>query len=126
VEHDVPDEKISVAVSNGWVTLKGNVDWEYQRTAADKCVRHLTGVCGLTNVIEVAPHVNVSDVKAKIEPALERSAEIDAQPGNVAVAGGKVTLSGNVHSWAERNEARYAAWAAPGVKEVDDRMSIVL
>jgi osmotically-inducible protein OsmY len=121
----VPDGRISVAVSNGWVTLKGKVDWEYQRTAADKTVRHLAGVCGVTNAIEIAPHVNVADVKAKIETALKRSAEIDARRINVAVADGKVTLTGNVHSWVERNEARYAAWGAPGVKEVDDRMAIV-
>lgn len=122
----VPDEKITVAVSNGWVTLKGKVDWEYQRAAADKCVRHLVGVCGLNNVIEVAPHVNVADVKAKIETALKRSAEVDARRINVVVADGKVTLTGNVHSWAERNEARYAAWGARGVKEVEDKMAIAL
>jgi osmotically-inducible protein OsmY len=121
----VPHEHISVAVSNGWVTLKGKVDWAYQRTAADQCVRHLAGVCGVVNVIDVTPRANIADVKAKIETALKRSAEVDARRINVAVADGKVTLTGNVHSWAERNEARFAAWAAPGVKEVDDKMAIV-
>jgi osmotically-inducible protein OsmY len=121
----VPDEKIMVTVSNGWVTLKGEVDWEYQRAAAANVVRDLTGVRGMTNVIEVKSHVSVADVKTKIEAALKRSAEVDARRINVAVMDGRVTLSGNVHSWAERTEARQAAWAAPGVKEVEDHMAIV-
>jgi osmotically-inducible protein OsmY len=79
----------------------------------------------MTNVIEVKSHVSVADVKTKIEAALKRSAEVDARRINVAVMDGRVTLSGNVHSWAERTEARQAAWAAPGVKEVEDHMAIV-
>jgi osmotically-inducible protein OsmY len=121
----VPDEKIAVSVDNGWVTLKGKVDWEYQRIAAANAVRDLLGVRGVTASISLEPHVNVADVKSKIEAALKRSAEVDARRINVAVADGKVILSGNVHSWFERNEARQAAWAAPGVKEVDDRIAIV-
>jgi osmotically-inducible protein OsmY len=121
----VPDEKIALSVDNGWVTLKGKVDWEYQRRAAASVVRDLLGVRGVTNSISIEPHVNVTDVKSKIEAALKRSAEVDARRINVAVADGKVILSGNVHSWSERNEARHAAWAAPGVKEVDDLIAIV-
>jgi osmotically-inducible protein OsmY len=121
----VPDEKIAVAVSNGWVTLKGNVSWEYQRAAAASAVRDILGVRGVTNTIGLEPHVNIPDVKAKIEAALKRSAEIDARRINVAVADGKVILSGNVHSFSERDEARRAAWAAPGVKDVDDRITVV-
>jgi osmotically-inducible protein OsmY len=121
----VPDEKIAVSVDNGWVTLKGKVDWEYQRRAATSVVRDLLGVRGVTTSISIEPHVNVTDVKSKIEAALKRSAEVDARRINVAVADDKVILSGNVHSWFERNEARQAAWAAPGVKEVDDRIAIV-
>jgi osmotically-inducible protein OsmY len=121
----VPDEKIAVAVGDGWVKLSGKVDWEYQRTAATNAVRDLEGVRGVTNLISVEPHASVTDVKSKIESALKRSAEVDARRINVTVADGKVTLSGNVHSWFERNEARQAAWAAPGVKEVDDRIAIV-
>ena len=121
----VPDEKIVVTVSDGWVTLKGKLDWEYQRTAAANVIRDLSGVRGVTNVITLEPHVKVTDVKAKIESALRRSAEVDARRINVAVADGKVILSGNVHSWFERTEARQAAWAAPGVKEVEDHIAVV-
>jgi osmotically-inducible protein OsmY len=121
----VPDEKITVTVSNGWVTLKGKVDWEYQRTAAANVIGNLTGVRGVTNAISIEPHISVTDVQSKIEAALKRSAEVDARRINVVVANDKVTLSGNVHSWFERNEARQAAWAAPGVKEVDDRITVV-
>jgi len=121
----VPDDKITVTVSNGLVTLKGKVDWEYQRKAAANAIRDLTGVRGVTNTISLEPHISVIDVKAKIEAALKRSAEVDARRINVAAADGKVILSGNVHSWFERNEARHAAWAAPGVKDVDDRIAVV-
>ena len=121
----VPDEKITASVSNGWVTLKGHVDWEYQRAAAGNAVRDLMGVRGVSNSISVEPHVSAVDVKSKIEAALKRSAEVDARRINVAVADSQVILSGNVHSWFERDEARRAAWAAPGVKAVDDRIAVV-
>ena len=121
----LPADPIAVAVSNGWVTLKGTVDWNYQREAAAKSVRDLTGVVGVTNNISVRPHISVADVQAKIQTALKRSAEVDARRINVAATGGKVILSGNVRSWAEREEARHAAWAAPGVREVEDRMAII-
>jgi osmotically-inducible protein OsmY len=121
----VPDEKITISVADGWVTLKGRVDWEYQRTAATDAIRNLAGVRGVTNTISLEPHASVADVKSKIEAALKRSAEVDARRINVTIADGKVVLSGNVHSWFERNEAKQAAWAAPGVKEVDDRITVV-
>jgi osmotically-inducible protein OsmY len=121
----IPDETINVTVSEGWITLKGTVDWEYQRSPAARAVRDLTGVRGVTNEIQLAPHASAGDVKAKIEAALKRSAEVDARRINVAVMDGRVTLSGNVHSWFERTEARQAAWSAPGVREVDDRITVV-
>jgi osmotically-inducible protein OsmY len=121
----IPEKGVTVTVSNGWITLNGQVDWDYQRAAAAKSVRDLTGVRGVINGVMVKPHSTVADVKAKIEAALKRSAEIDSRRIDVAVADGKVTLSGNVHSWFERNEARQAAWAAPGVREVDDRIAVV-
>jgi osmotically-inducible protein OsmY len=121
----VPKEKVTVSVSDGWVMLKGRVNWEYQRAAAANTVRDLTGVRGVTNAISVEPHVSAIDVKGKIEAALKRSAEVDARRINVAVADGNVVLTGNVHSWYERDEARQAAWAAPGVKAVDDRIAVV-
>jgi osmotically-inducible protein OsmY len=88
-------------------------------------VRDLTGVRGVTNSISVEPHVSAVDVKSKIEAALKRSAEVDARRVNVAVTDSKVILSGNVHSWFERDEARHAAWSAPGVKEVEDHIAVV-
>jgi osmotically-inducible protein OsmY len=121
----VPDEKIAVSVSNGWVKLSGSVDWDYQRTSAVRAARDLTGVVGVSNLITVEPHVSATDVQKKIEAALKRSAEVDARRISVSASDGKVVLSGNVHSWFERNEARRAAWAAPGVKDVEDRLSIV-
>lgn len=121
----IPTNKVTVSVSNGWVTLKGDLDWQYQKDAATRSVRVLTGVRGVTNLVTVKPHVTVTDVQTKIEAALKRSAEIDARRINVNVLDGAVTLSGNVHSWAEREEARHAAWAAPGVKDVQDHLAIV-
>jgi osmotically-inducible protein OsmY len=121
----VPDEKITVSVSDGWITLKGHVNWEYQRAAAANAVRDLTGVRGVANTLTVEPHVSAMGVKSKIEAALTRSAEVDARRINVAVSDSKVTLSGNVHSWFERDEARRAAWSAPGVKEVEDHIAVV-
>lgn len=121
----VPDEKITLVVSNGWITLKGIVRWEFQRASAVYAVRNLAGVRGVTNLITLEPHVQVPDVRAKIEEALKRSAEVDARRVNVAAADGKVILSGNVRSWVEKEEARRAAWAAPGVKDVEDRIQVV-
>jgi osmotically-inducible protein OsmY len=121
----VPEKDITVSVSDAWVTLKGRVKWEYQRAAAANAVRDLAGVRGVTNVIAIEPHVSVLDVKSKIEAALTRSAEIDARRINVTVTDSRVILSGNVHSWFERDEARRAAWAAPGVREVEDHITVV-
>jgi osmotically-inducible protein OsmY len=121
----VPADKVSVTVSNGWITLRGELDWNYQKEAAARAVKDLLGVVGLINDIKVKPHVNVVDVESKIEAALKRSAEIDARRIHVGASDGKVVLSGNVHSWFEREEARRAAWAAPGVKEVEDHIAIV-
>jgi osmotically-inducible protein OsmY len=121
----VPEAKISVVVSDGWVTLKGVVSWEYQRAAAASTVRDITGVRGVTNLMTLEPHVQIPDVKSKIEAALKRSAEVDARRINVAVVDGKVILSGSVRSWFEKDEARNAAWSAPGVKDIDDRIMVV-
>lgn len=122
---EVPAKRVTVTVSGNWVTLRGDVDWDYQREAASRSVKYLIGVQGVSNMVTVKPHASVADVKVKIEDALKRSAEVDARRINVKVLDGAVTLSGNVHSWAERDEARRAAWAAPGVREVQDQMAIV-
>lgn len=121
----VPANRVAVVVSNGWMTLKGNVDWQYQKDAAARVVRDLTGVRGISNNITVQPHVRTVDVQDKIEAAFKRSAEIDARRISVTAQDGKVVLTGNVHSWAERQQAERAAWAAPGVTQVDDRLAIM-
>jgi osmotically-inducible protein OsmY len=121
----VPADKVHVTVGNGWITLTGMVNWQYQRSAAEQAVRDLTGVRGVTNNITLAPHVQPADVQAKIEAAFKRSAEIDARRVNVVAIDGKIILSGNVRSWAERQEAERAAWAAPGVTQVEDRITVV-
>jgi osmotically-inducible protein OsmY len=121
----VPHDRVTVTITNGWVTLNGTLDWQYQKDAAARVVRELTGVKGVINNIIVQPHAKTIDVREKIEAAFKRSAEIDARRINVNATDGTVILSGNVHSWAERQEAERAAWAAPGVTQVEDRLAIV-
>jgi osmotically-inducible protein OsmY len=120
----VPDDRVTMTVKDGRITLGGTLDWQYQKDAAGRAIRDLTGVKGVTNEIRVQPRVKTADVRDKIEAAFKRSAEIDARRVNVTAEDGKVILSGNVHSWAERQEAERAAWAAPGVSHVDDRLTV--
>ncbi len=121
----VPSERISVTVKDGWLTLEGKVGWGYQKEAAEQAVRYLSGVRGVTNNIEIGPVASAADVRTKIEEALRRIAEVDAQHIEVDASGGTVTLSGNVRSWAEVKGAERAAWGAPGVKEVLNMIEIV-
>jgi osmotically-inducible protein OsmY len=115
---------VSASVERGWVTLDGEVDRAYQRRAAENAVRDLAGVRGLSNQIRVKPRAVSKDVNDHINKAFRRSAQIDADHISVSVSGGKVTLSGTVHSWSERTEAEHAARAAAGVTEVDNKLRV--
>ena len=120
----VPDEKIKVVVTSGWVTLEGEVEWQFQKDAAMRTVLGLTGVRGVSNNVGVKPHVAPKDVKNKIEAAFKRNAEIDARRISVEARDGKVILHGSARSWSERDEAQQAAWAAEGVTAVENQIKI--
>ena len=120
----VPADRIQVTVSKGWVTLKGEVDWQFQKQDAERAIRRLTGVKGVTNFITVKARPTPAELKKRIEDALIRTAQSDAHRITVDVQGEKVILKGTVHSWAEKQEAERQAWAAPGVLAVENQITI--
>jgi osmotically-inducible protein OsmY len=120
----VPHHRVTVAVSDGIIKLEGEVDTQYQKQAAERVIRHLTGVKGVTNLLRVTAAVAPADVKAKIKAAFQRSAVIDARQIQVELRDGQAILRGRVRSWAERDTAEQAAWAAPGVTSVVDLLTI--
>jgi osmotically-inducible protein OsmY len=120
----IPAGKIDVTVSKGWVTLKGEVDYQFERQDAERAVERLSGVKGVSNLITVKPRLSPTDLKQKIEKALVRNAETDASHITIEVQGSKVILRGTVHAYAEKKAAEDTAWSAPGVSEVDNRITV--
>jgi osmotically-inducible protein OsmY len=122
----VPTGKVTVQISKGWITLEGAVEWHYQRAAAERSVRDLLGIKGVTNRVEVNPLPTSVGVKAQIEAALTRNAELEAKAISVETQGAKIILRGSVRSWSERSAAERAAWAAPGVTRVENNILVGL
>ncbi len=121
----LPADKVTVTVRNGWVTLEGTVDWQYQRKLAEDSAKKIRGVMGITNNIALKPRVSTTDVKTNIEQALQRNALVDAHGVSVQADGTLVRLSGTVRSWVEKEQADEAAWSAPGVTSVDNQIAIM-
>jgi len=119
-----PSDSIQLMVENGWITLTGTVEWHFQKQAAVDALRYLIGVTGVSDQIAISPKTQSNAVKSDIEAALKRRATSEAQEIHVDVHGADVTLSGTVHSWAERELARHSAWGTKGVRQVVDNMAM--
>lgn len=116
---------VTVTVRDGFVTLSGSAEWMFQKADAERAVKYLRGVRGVFNQIELRPRISAKDVQKRITEALHRTADIDARRVHVEAEGNRVVLTGNVHSWHEKDQAGRAAWAAPGVVAVENRISVV-
>jgi osmotically-inducible protein OsmY len=120
----IPNNAVMVKVQKGWVTLTGAVDWNFQKMAAESAIRKLSGVVGVSNQISVKPRLQTTDVKQKIVDALKRNADVEADSIKVSVQGDKVKLEGKVKAWYERNLIEHAAWSVPGVRAVEDHLTL--
>ncbi len=120
----LPADAVKVMVEGGWLTLSGEVEWQYQKQDAAERVRFLPGVIGINNEIFIKPSQSATVVKSDIEAALRRGAAADAKTISVAVKGDEVTLTGTVRSWPERAVATSSAWGSPGVRDVVDNLTI--
>lgn len=120
----VPDDRLQVKVQKGWLTLSGEVDWNFQRKAAEEAVRKLSGLIGVSNQITLKSTAQTADVKKRIEEALKRNAELEADAIRVSVVDGRVKLEGKVKAWYERQLAEQAAWAVKGVRAVEDDLRL--
>lgn len=120
----IPDNAVQVTVQRDWVTLTGSVSWQYQKSAATDAIHHLAGVVGISNNLEIRPHLISADVSRQIKTVSMRSAEIEGQAIQVSVADGTVRLEGHVRTSSERVAAERAVWSVPGVIQVDDRISV--
>ena len=123
-ELPISHDRIKIIVKDGWITLEGAVEWQYQKTSAETAVRRVKGVKGVTNVIAVKPKVEPSELQRKIMEAFKRNAEVDANRITVEAHGSEVILKGTVRSWIEREEAERVAWSAPGITHVEDRIVV--
>jgi osmotically-inducible protein OsmY len=117
-------ENIKVTVRDGWVTLEGRAEWQYQKNTAENAVRRVRGVKGVSNMIALKPRAKPAEIRNKIQEAFKRNAEVDANRIVVETNGSEVILSGTVRSWLERHEAERVAWSAPGVTKVEDRIVV--
>ena len=121
----ISSERIKVIVKNGWVTLEGQVEWQYQKNTAENAVRRIKGVKRVSNLIVLKPRAEPTEIKNKIMEAFKRNAELDANRIHIEANGSEVILKGTVRSWIEREEAERVAWSAPGVTRVEDRIVVV-